>query len=228
MTKDSTVLDGGESLLPLGCKAKVVLWRGCLGETWAEGHSLPGLTQLGGYQAFGCLLLWNDNHILCSQFCGSLVLAGRSRDGLFLLHKILDPRLGWFEQLEMSETAPQGSYISGASVRLLAGFFGSSSPAICWDCSVLQGVVFTHISASEGWNSLGTASIALSTLSSYASFQQGSLRVVDLLLTRQLRTLRVSAPRKWSSGVCKSACDDLVSEASKCHFYCIQLFKKVT
>lgn len=76
MTKDSTVLDGRESLLPIGCKAKVVLWRGCLGETWAEGHSLPGLTQLGGYQVFGCLLLWNNNHILCSQFCGSLVLAG--------------------------------------------------------------------------------------------------------------------------------------------------------
>ena len=31
--------------------------------------------------------------------------------------------------------------------------------------------------------------------------------------------------KQW---VCKSACDDLVSEASKCHFYCIQLFKKVT
>ena len=91
--------------------------------------------------------------------------------------------------------APQGSYTSGASVRLLAGFFGSSSRALCWDCSVLQGV-FTHISASEGWNSLGTASIALSTLSPNASFQQGSLRVVDLLLTRQLRTPRVSAPRE--------------------------------
>ena len=133
---------------------------------------------------------------MCSQFCGSLVLAGCSRDGLFLLHKILDPRLGWFEQLEMSESPTGVICISGASVRLLAGFFGSSSRALCWDCSVLQGVVFTHISASEGWNSSGTASMALSTLSPYASFQQGSLRVVDLLLTRQLRTPRVSAPRE--------------------------------
>ena len=78
---------------------------------------------------FGCLLLRNDNHILCSQFCGSPVLAGHSPDGLFLLHKILDPRLGWFEQLEMSESPTGVIYIWGLSkaVGWLLRFFFMSS-----------------------------------------------------------------------------------------------------
>lgn len=141
----------GSHSLPQAIKWEWFYGEAVLKSLWQR-DSLPGLTQLGGYQVFGCLLLWNDNHILCSQFCGSLVLAGHSRDGLFLLHKILEPRLGWLEQLELSEPAQQGSYISGASVRLFADSFGSSSRDICWDCRVLQDVVLTHISASEGWN----------------------------------------------------------------------------
>lgn len=66
-TKDSTVCDGGESFPPSGCKARGFYGEAVFGRGTTSARVTPAL---GGYQVFGCLLLWTIITYCAHSFVG--------------------------------------------------------------------------------------------------------------------------------------------------------------